>query len=291
MGRLSAILAFLVLSASATCRAEAQPTAASEVAPPAVSEPAPPPAVSEPAPPPAVSEPAPPPAVSEPASAAPTTRLPGHGLPPEDARTRDAHVDRVLLLPTAETQPSGTTSLASYEIAIVQIGYALNDSTQLSFTTTPPNEGIFPLDFAIKSRVAEGSGYRLAVFGGVSGALGLDDGPLWIGRVGMVSQACFDRNCRSSASFGAAALLAGPATLVATGAGLVLRVSELFAVLAEVDTLVPSGRDVAEFHGIIGGAGFRWSGRRWAVDGAIHTTLDSAQTIVPFLAASYRFLR
>lgn len=197
----------------------------------------------------------------------------------------------MLLLPTAETQPAGTTSLTSYEIVVLQATYAFNDSTQLSLTATPPIEGIVPLDLSIKSTLARGEGYRLAAFGGVSGATGLENGPAWIGHVGMVGQACFDRFCRSSANVGATTFLLGPATFVATGAGVVARVSELFAVLVEVDTLVPSGRSVAEWHGIVLGAGFRWSGKRWAVDGALYSSLESQRSVVPFIAVSYRFLR
>jgi hypothetical protein len=211
--------------------------------------------------------------------------------PDLSARARDAHVDRVLLLPTAETQPAGTTTLTSYEIAVIQIGYAVNDSTQVTLTTTPPIEGIIPLDLSIKSTLARGEGYRLAAFGGVSGATGVENGPAWVGHVGMVGQGCFDVHCRSSASVGATALLLGPATFVATGAGLRLRVSELFAILAEIDTLVPAGRSVAEYHGVVAGGGFRWSGKRWAVDGALYGSLAQRGPPVPFLAVSYRFLR
>ncbi|HET9930751.1 MAG TPA: hypothetical protein VFQ35_08695, partial [Polyangiaceae bacterium] len=150
---------------------------------------------------------------------------------------------------------------------------------------------IVPLDLSLKSTVARGEGYRLAAFGSVSGAAGIENGPAWLGRVGLVGQACFDVHCRSSATLGGTAVLLGPATFIATGAGAVLRVSELFAILVEVDSLVPAGRNLADYHGIIGGVGFRWSGRRWAVDGALYSSLNGEGPVVPFLAASYRFLR
>ncbi|MGC4091395.1 MAG: hypothetical protein QM756_26655 [Polyangiaceae bacterium] len=207
----------------------------------------------------------------------------------DDARLRDAHVDRVLLMPTAETQPAGSTVLSSYEIVVVQVTHAFSNDTQLTLTATPPIEGIVPFDFSLKSVLSRGDGYRLAAFGAVSGASGLDNGPAWVGRVGLLGQACFDRACRSSANLGATALLLGPASFVATGVGVIWRVSELFALLGELDTLVPAGRSVAEWHGIAGGLGCRWSGRRWAVDLAAYSAFET-RTVVPFLAVSYRFL-
>jgi hypothetical protein len=169
------------------------------------------------------------------------------------------------------------------------MGYAASDSTQLTLTLTPPIEGFFPLDLSIKSTIARGKSYRLAALGAVSGVLGLDDGPAFIGRVGLVGQACLDDACRSSASLGLSSLLLGPATLVATGAGLVLRVSDLVALLAEVDTLVPTGRTIAEAHGVAAGAGVRFRGRRWALDAGIFSSLDRKGAL-PLLVGSYRFL-
>jgi hypothetical protein len=275
------MLAVIVLAAFVSSEARAQSGESSAAAQPASSETLP------------LAQVPPAPTAAPQTSGYAQARTYDYTTPPRDApaRARDAHADRVLLLPTAETQPAGTTTLTSYEIAIVQVGYALNDSTQVSLTTTPPIEGIVPLDLSIKSTISRGEAYRFALFGGVSGATGLDEGPAWVGRVGMVGQGCFDEHCRSSATLGATAVLLGPATFVATGAGLVWRVSELFAMLAEVDTLVPAGRSVAEYHGIIAGAGFRWSGRRWAVDAALYGSLSERGPAVPFLAVSYRFLR
>ena len=288
MRRPSATLAFLVLGVAGSTPARAQSNDATrvpqQVAAPASAQPAP--VDSAPA------------AAPTPGYTPPRTNVyyaPPSSPPPApealDARARDAHVDRVLLLPTAETQPAGTTTLTSYEIAVLQVGYAFSDTTQVTLTTTPPIEGIVPLDLSVKSTLARGERYRLAAFGSVSGAAGIENGPAWLGRVGFVGQACFDEHCRSSANLGATAVLLGPATFVATGAGLVLRVSELFAILVEVDSLVPAGRSFADYHGIVGGAGFRWSGRRWAVDAALYSSLDGEGPALPFLAASYRFLR
>lgn len=192
-------------------------------------------------------------------------------------------------MPTAETQPAGTITLSSYDIALFQVGYAATDSTQLTLSMTPPIEGFFPFDLSIKSTIARGPAYRLAVLGSVSGVFGLDDGPAFLGRFGFVGTACLDAACRSSANLAVSSLLIGPATLVATGGGLVVRVSDLVALLGEVDTLVPLGRTIAEAHGVVAGAGVRFSGRRWALDAGAFSALDR-QGVLPLLVGTYRFL-
>src|SRR5215207_9903571 len=59
-------------------------------------------------------------------------------------RYRDAHYDRILIAPTAETNPKGSFYATSYEIVLLQFGYAVSDFTQISITGTPPlgEEGI-----------------------------------------------------------------------------------------------------------------------------------------------------
>ena len=69
---------------------------------------------------------------------------------------------------------------------LLQLGYAATDSTQLTLTLTPPIEGFLPLDVSIKTTIARSKSYRLAAIGSVSGLLGLDDGPAFVGRLGLV---------------------------------------------------------------------------------------------------------
>jgi hypothetical protein len=54
------------------------------------------------------------------------------------ARQVDAHSDRVILMPTAETQPEGTFFIRSYELVLLQLGYAITDDLQLSALVLPP---------------------------------------------------------------------------------------------------------------------------------------------------------
>jgi hypothetical protein len=194
-----------------------------------------------------------------------------------------------VLLPTAETQPKGTYTFSTYDIVVLQAGYAISDSTQLTFTFTPPIEGFFPSDLSLKSTIASGPRFRFAVLGSVALVTGLEDGPGWLGRAGLVGQGCFDARCRSSVNLGVNVVLAATASFYATGLGFIARVSEGVALLVEIDTLVPSGKTVAEYHGIAGAAGVRWSGNRWALD----ATLAGSYTdggLFPLLVGSYRIL-
>ena len=63
------------------------------------------------------------------------------GPPPEeprDIRFRDANVDRVIAVSTAETHPAGTFYFTDYEIAVLSVGYSISDRVQLTLTGLPP---------------------------------------------------------------------------------------------------------------------------------------------------------
>ncbi len=49
-------------------------------------------------------------------------------------RYRDAHHDRLLFAPTADTNPKGSYYATSYYIVLVQLGYSITDDTQISVT-------------------------------------------------------------------------------------------------------------------------------------------------------------
>ena len=68
-------------------------------------------------------------------------------------RFRDAHIDRLLLSPTAETHPKGSFYVTDYEIVFLQLGYAVTDSTQISLSATPPlgEAGVVPTDLSVKT--------------------------------------------------------------------------------------------------------------------------------------------
>lgn len=230
---------------------------------------------------------------------APTTDKELRPMRRDGPRYDDAHVDRVMLLPTAETHPEGTVYLSSYEIVVLQAGYAASDSVQITLTTVPPvfDGLIVPADVSLKVVLAREPRFRLAAIGSVSGIMGLEEGNFFIGRLGGVAQFCFERRCDSSANMGITAVLAGPATVTATGLGFVWRLASWFSLLFEADTLVPLGPEIGRFNGVALGPGVRFFGKRWGIDLAAMTSIDveigddeEPPPVLPFVAFTYRFL-
>jgi hypothetical protein len=221
-------------------------------------------------------------------------------LGPDPDRVGEAHQDRVLFLPTAYTHPEGTVYLTSYEIVLLQAGYAFTDTTQLTLSGTPPigeensDDRVFLLDASLKSAFIDEPWVRVAAIGSVSGIFGLEEGNFVLGRVGGVATACLERGCRSSMSVGAHTLLGGPATMMVTGAGVIWRVAKWAALLVEADTLVPLGSETGEYGGIAVMGGFRFPYRTWALDLGVARGLDTDEepdpAVVPILAFTYRFL-
>jgi hypothetical protein len=200
-------------------------------------------------------------------------------------RRRDAHLDRVILVPTAATHPSGTFYMSSYDLVGLQMGYAVSDVAQLTATGTPPlgPDHIFPLDVSLKAAFVRQTWFRVAGAVSATGIVGLDQGNAFVGRVGAVAQLCFEYRCRSSISYGTSLMLAGPAMLDFTGVGAIWRVSDLVALLAEVDMLLPIGQATGQYNGVAPGLGVRFSGPRWGVDVALLGQL-------PLLVVTYRIL-
>jgi hypothetical protein len=210
--------------------------------------------------------------------------------PPGDpANVQDAHADRVVLVPTAFVHPAGTVYFSTYDIVVLQAGYAVADGSQISLTATPPIEGtIVPVDLSLKTALAREGPVRVAATGSVSGIWGLDQGNFVIGRVGATTQLCFEPTCRSSASIAANLLLAG-AALAMTGVGVVWRVAPWLSLLLEVDTLVPLSRDAGKVEGIAVLPGLRLPHRTWSLDVALGRATGVTPSL-PLLAFTYRFL-
>jgi hypothetical protein len=99
--------------------------------------------------------------------------------------------------------------------------------------------------------------------------------------------------CLRTLSLASTIVLVGPASLVMSGAGATLRVSELASFLLELDSVVPLGAPVGAIHAIWGGAGVRFSGRKWGLDLALMrggSAGGKPTPFIPFLAATYRHL-
>jgi hypothetical protein len=128
-------------------------------------------------PPPPISSAPPPPA--PPPAPPPPTRPAGYDAEHDpDPRVENAHADRVMLLPTGYTHPAGTVYLSTYDIALLQAGYAISDAAQISLTGSPPlgDDQIFPLDLSLKVVVHRDRYVRVAGIGAVTGLVGLEEG-------------------------------------------------------------------------------------------------------------------
>jgi hypothetical protein len=209
-------------------------------------------------------------------------------------RYHDAHGDRVLLLPTGETHPKGTFYASDYEILLAQFGYAVTDFTQLSLTGAPPlgADHIVPLDLTLKSTIVRDPTVSVALMASASGLLGVADVNGFIGRLGGAVTLCRPAwTCRGSFTFASNIALLGPASLVFSGVGAVYRFDEHFALLAELDTLVPLGPVVGEANGVAGGAGIRYAGRSYGVDLGLFQAGKAGEhrpPILPLLVFTWR---
>jgi hypothetical protein len=252
-----------------------------------VHAPSAPPVISA-APPPVIAHTPGPPGADE---IAPSALPPSTPLDLRDRRYTDAHVDRVVLVPTAETHPAGTLYLSSYEIIFLQAGYALSDRTQITLTGMPPlpREKILPFDLSLKTVLVRAPEFRVAAVGSVSGIAGLEGGAGVLGRVGGVVQLCLERTCRSSVSVGTSVALAGPAILAGTGAGIILRATRILSILFEIDNAIPLGTAVNQLNGLVVAPGIRLSGEHLGLDLALVRRLDVLDGVaIPFVAATYR---
>jgi hypothetical protein len=301
--------------------AAAEPPPAQAPAPPPAQAPAPPPAQA-PAPPPAIAPqaPAPPPASAAPvvapgpgatAPAAPTPYAPpapwpGYGpLPPlpsdlEQVRvagpppsTRapadDPQADRGVIAPTAYTHPKGTYYFSDYELALLQFGYAITDDTQITLTGVPPlsEERVLILDVTLKTTLYRGGLVRVAALGSTSGIAAKEIGLVGVGRVGGVVQLCTTRDCVSSLSLSSDVTLAG-VLLMINGATGIYRVGRTTSLVAELDTLVPLGKDSGQLNGGLASGGVRFSWSSWGMDLALMRVLGSGGATLPFIAFTYR---
>jgi hypothetical protein len=298
----TALLAFF----AGVARAQAPETAAGPAAAPVAVDPAPrtdghdpnaTPVYTPPTAPAFSSAPsAPPPPVLVAPPAAPEAPEPGHR--PREARYSDANFDRVIVMPTAETHPEGTAYFSSYDIVLLQAGYAISDRTQVTLTGTPPfgEDLIFFLDASLKTVIAREPRFRLAALGSISGIAGLNDESFFLGRIGAVATFCLEDLCRSSVNMGTTALLAGPATTTATGVGVIWRATYALSFLFEANVLLPLGRESGRFNGLAMGPGIRLGWESFAFDVAVEWAADAevdgneAPPALPLLAFTYRVI-
>ena len=201
----------------------------------------------------------------------------------------DPQADRVILLPTAYTHPKGTVFVSNYDIVLLQAGYAITDETQISFSAVPPlgGEGIAFFDLTLKTALAQRGLVRAAALGSMTGGVGKDIGTLFLGRVGGVVQLCMTANCGSGFTLSTNGVLAGPVLLMVNGVGGTLRVGRRVSLLAEVETLVPIGREGNQWNGAALGGGVRFHFSHWGFDLSLVRTVRGKDAL-PLLTVTYR---
>ena len=215
---------------------------------------------------------------------APSTTIDGY-------HAGDANGDRVVLLPTAKTQPKGLFLFSSYDVVLLQAGYAVTDSTQFTLTFTPPVEGGMPLDLTLKTAIFRGTLMRAAAMASVTGLTGLGDvGFVFLGRAGGVADFCLQPECASSFTIASNLTFAGAIMFMWNGAGLIWRVSPHLALLAEADTMIPLGRVLGQVNGLLAWGGLRVPGRRWSFDAALGYSPRAGDkpVTIPLLVLSFR---
>jgi hypothetical protein len=208
---------------------------------------------------------------------------------PPPADPGEPHADRVVLAPTAYTHPRGTFFVSSYDVVVLQAGYALTDRTQLSLTVTPPlgepgEVRMALLDLTLKTALVREGLVRVAALGSVSGLATNDPGVLLVGRAGGVVQFCFRPECSSSVSLSSNVLLLGPVVLMANGVGAILRGGRHVSFVLEVDTVIPLGREAGAAHAILSGGGVRLHFQHFAAD----LSVLGGSAPVPVLALTWR---
>jgi hypothetical protein len=229
-----------------------------------------------------------------------------------DSRDRDPHVDRVLLVPTAETQPQGTAFMTAYELILPQVGYAFSDRLQVSlFGFTDFSGGGF-FELRVKANVLRLPLLRIAVGASVDYLFfdDVDEGEdedLLIVRPDAVLQLCFERLCRSSLSIAGSAVMHAQTELllpIMAGAGVTLYVVPALSFLLEYSAMFNAADDLdlvaLPLHQVSYGVRVSWT-RSWALDVGLLRVLNPERDIVtkqpqlfdllgvPLLAISYRF--
>ena len=191
----------------------------------------------------------------------------------EDVRYIDANVDRIFLGSTAETHPAGTFYFSDYNLILLQFGYAITDQIQIALTGVPPLIDGQPyfFDLSTKINVLRGN-FRFAIQGAldlVFVELSGDYETEWFARVGGVGTICFTESCWSHASFGANLWFNDEITdtfPVLLNFGIVGRLSDLVAFMAEPLFVAAIGGTSDIFDGFLFNYGVRLSGSRWGLD-------------------------
>ena len=233
-----------------------------------------------------------------------------HAPPPAPrltaARAHSAHADRVILVPTAQTQPAGTLFLTDYEILVPSVGYAWSDRVHTTVTGTSDFSKFVFVDVSLKANLLQSRHLQLAATASLDYAAGEDE-ELPFGRATLIAQLCVDAHCRSSLNL-AGSLIAhdAPDTILplGVGVGFVARLSDSVELLLEYSAVLNAGPELQliDLPIYLVGYGVRFDfGSQWALDvtllrpmqedsGLRSGDLELFQFLgVPFLAVTFRF--
>jgi hypothetical protein len=223
----------------------------------------------------------------------------------KSARHSDAHADRVVLVPTAETQPQGTFYASSYDVLLLSAGYAPTDRMQSSLTGTTDGKNAFA-ELSLKANLLRSRFLRLSLQSSIDYLRGRNSGGLIFGRAGGTAQICFELACRSSLSLHAMAVIHDePDTILPMGfgAGFTARISSDVSALLEYSMLINASRNLplVTLPVYLAGYGVRISTHpSWALDITFLRRMRSDEQIrigsvgvfqllgVPLLAFTYR---
>lgn len=164
----------------------------------------------------------------------------------QSARHTDAHADRVILVPSAETHPAGTLFASTYDIVLLSAGYALTDRLQSSITGTTNGKSAFA-ELNLKANLLRSRWLRLALLSSIDYVRGQNAGGFIFGRLGGTAQICFELACRSSLSLHAMLVVHDePDTVlpIGLGAGFTAYLSSHVSALLEYSVLINAARDL-----------------------------------------------
>lgn len=222
----------------------------------------------------------------------------------KSARHADAHADRVILVPTAETHPAGSLFASSYEILVLSVGYAPTDRLQFSITGLTDLDNHF-IELNLKTNLLRSRWVRIAAQSSIDSIGGNSQSEIF-GRAGGTLQLCFELRCGTSLSLaGTLIVFDEPNTVMPAGfgAGFTMRLGDDLSALLEYTALINAARDIGfvDLPVYLVAYGLRIAAHsNWALDIALMRRMQSDREIrtgttkvfdllgVPFVAFTYR---
>jgi hypothetical protein len=243
-----------------------------------------------------------------PVAAAPEASATAQAAPATDARQEDPNIDRMFLLPSAETQPAGSVSFNDYELLLMGVTYGVTDDLQITGTALAPIVEDMPVivNATAKYRLVKSGPVRFALQAGVGyGRVELfddDEGDsndgVFAFQGGALVSLCLDgTECRSMASASVTAVTGmgeGEGTAFIYGAGVTAKVAKHAKLLFEATSAagVENG-NFSNAEGAVVSYGVRFHSNEIAADvGFMKPVGDNGDDDfllgIPFINLTYR---